>query len=353
MPDLQLATQLPSRFVPRSRPYAHVVYEPSTSLIVAASVLKAKFASYDEDGNNVWEPDGENELWQPLCISLIVAYSTERFLSHMWLFNAGSHLTRCLGNYGWVWWLFIQYPQLTTIRFEFAPNEFVTALECVNLETQSTISGQKEFIAVGTTVDRGEDLAVKGAVSRMHALCSCGWSFFQAYVFELVEVVPDPRFPVKRWYKLKLRARDESKGPVTAICGINGYLVSSMGQKVCYSSSLWHRCIHRFSIDLCTRVWFGWTIGWRRFLGCRSLRDVSTSSQEPTAHRWCRQECLVCSISGTRRSFWCQTWAYALHRKIRLNSSCWEKIFDVLLSWLPIFFLLTMKCLLLQATRKV
>ena len=62
MPDLQLATQLPSRFVPRSRPYAHVVYEPSTSLIVAASALKAKFASYDEDGNNVWEPDGENEL---------------------------------------------------------------------------------------------------------------------------------------------------------------------------------------------------------------------------------------------------------------------------------------------------
>lgn len=61
---------------------------------------------------------------------------------------------------------------------------------------------------------------------------------FQAYVFELVEVVPDPRFPVKRWYKLKLRARDESKGPVTAVCGINGYLVSSMGQKVCCSNSL-------------------------------------------------------------------------------------------------------------------
>lgn len=59
-----------------------------------------------------------------------------------------------------------QYPQLTIIiRFEFAPNEFVTALECVDLETQSTVSGQKEFIAVGTTVDRGEDLAVKGAVS--------------------------------------------------------------------------------------------------------------------------------------------------------------------------------------------
>jgi len=31
---------------------------------------------------------------------------------------------------------------------------------------------------------------------------------------------------------LRLRCRDESKGPVTALCGINGYLVSSMGQKV-------------------------------------------------------------------------------------------------------------------------
>jgi hypothetical protein len=35
----------------------------------------------------------------------------------------------------------------------------------VTLETLSTDTGSKEFIAVGTTIDRGEDLAVKGAVS--------------------------------------------------------------------------------------------------------------------------------------------------------------------------------------------
>ena len=34
-----------------------------------------------------------------------------------------------------------------------------------------------------------------------------------------------------RRFKLKLRCRDDSKGPVTALCGMNGYLVSSMGQK--------------------------------------------------------------------------------------------------------------------------
>jgi hypothetical protein len=49
-------------------------------------------------------------------------------------------------------------------RYEFASNEFVNSLACVPLETLSTESGRKDFIAVGTTINRGEDLAVKGAV---------------------------------------------------------------------------------------------------------------------------------------------------------------------------------------------
>jgi len=47
-----------------------------------------------------------------------------------------------------------------------------------------------------------------------------------------VEVVPDPNSRSKRWYKLRLDCRDDAKGPVTAVCGMNGYLVSSMGQKI-------------------------------------------------------------------------------------------------------------------------
>ena len=39
----------------------------------------------------------------------------------------------------------------------------------VPLETMSTESGVKDFIAVGTTINRGEDLAVKGAVSALYA----------------------------------------------------------------------------------------------------------------------------------------------------------------------------------------
>ena len=54
----------------------------------------------------------------------------------------------------------------------------------------------------------------------------------QTYIFEVVEVVPDTNSRSKRWYKLRLDCRDDAKGPVTAVCGMNGYLVSSMGQKV-------------------------------------------------------------------------------------------------------------------------
>jgi cleavage and polyadenylation specificity factor subunit 1 len=125
-------------------------------------------------------------------------------------------------------------PHELVSRYEFAPNEFVNSLACVPLETLSTESGHKDFIAVGTTINRGEDLAVKGAVRS-------GYSEYphpllisreQTYVFEIVEVVPDPASDMKRSFKLRLRCRDEAKGPVTAVCGIDGYLVSSMGQKV-------------------------------------------------------------------------------------------------------------------------
>ena len=59
MSDFRFNGPLPSRFIPRGRSYSNVLFDPSTSLIVAASSLQAKFASYDEDGNCVWEPDGE------------------------------------------------------------------------------------------------------------------------------------------------------------------------------------------------------------------------------------------------------------------------------------------------------
>ena len=55
-----------------------------------------------------------------------------------------------------------------SLRHEFAKNEFVTCLDCITLETGSTDTGTKDYIAVGTTINRGEDLAVRGAVRIMY-----------------------------------------------------------------------------------------------------------------------------------------------------------------------------------------
>ncbi|KAG6812354.1 hypothetical protein H0H92_003254 [Tricholoma furcatifolium] len=184
IPEFHLDGPLPSRSIPRGRPYSNLIFDASTSLIVAASSLQARFASFDEEGNKVWEPETPN-VSDPLCDC-----STLELISpDIWVTMDG---------------------------FEFATNEFINDMAVVTLETAGTETGSKEFIAIGTTINRGEDLAAKGAT----------------YIFEIVEVVPDPAFSSKRWYKLRLRCRDDAKGPVTAVCGFSGYLVSSMGQKV-------------------------------------------------------------------------------------------------------------------------
>ncbi|KAF9031687.1 hypothetical protein BDZ89DRAFT_948625 [Hymenopellis radicata] len=190
MPNFQFDGPLPSRFIPRGRHYSNILFEPSTTLIVAASTLEATFASFDEDGNRLW--------------SLMVSFLSPNVSYPM----AECSTLELISPDVWV----------TMDGFEFASNEFVTAVECVTLETSSTETGIKTFIAVGTSINRGEDLATKGCT----------------YIFDIVEVVPDHSSAAapKRWYKLKLLCRDDAKGPVTALSGFEGYLVSSMGQKI-------------------------------------------------------------------------------------------------------------------------
>jgi len=117
------------------------VFEPSTALIVAASTIQARFASFDEDGNRLWEPDANNVSFPTAECSALELIQPEAWS--------------------------------TMDGYEFAPNEFVNALEIVTLETSSTESGTKDFIAVGTTINRGEDLAVKGAVGVSFGLTRC------------------------------------------------------------------------------------------------------------------------------------------------------------------------------------
>ncbi|KIJ27345.1 hypothetical protein M422DRAFT_271489 [Sphaerobolus stellatus SS14] len=182
IPDVCLDTAMPSRSVPRGRPYTNITHDSATGLMVAASSLKAKFVIFDDEGIPTWAPDAPN-----ISDPQIECSTLELISPNDWS---------------------------TIDGFEFPSNEFVNALETIELETLSTQSGFKEFIVAATTVYRGEDLAVKGA----------------SYIFEIVEVVPDK--PGTRRYHLKLLCRDDAKGPVSAICGINGYLVSSMGQKI-------------------------------------------------------------------------------------------------------------------------
>ncbi|KAG8693476.1 mRNA cleavage and polyadenylation factor subunit [Ceratobasidium sp. 394] len=182
--DLDVGCELPCRSYASDdgRVYTAIAYDVSTRHVLAASALRTTFAYYDEDSNEVYTPDASHPNPQIHCSSL------ELITPDSWT---------------------------TVDGYEFAQNEFVNAVESVPLETLSTEKGLKDYIVVGTTISRGEDLAVKGAT----------------YVFEVVEVVPEPGAK-SRPYKLRLLCREDSKGAVTALCGMNGYLVSSMGQKI-------------------------------------------------------------------------------------------------------------------------
>ena len=62
MPNVDLNLGLPSRHIPQGRSYTNIVFEPTNSLLVAASLMQAHFSSYDEEGNEMWVPDGEYHL---------------------------------------------------------------------------------------------------------------------------------------------------------------------------------------------------------------------------------------------------------------------------------------------------
>ena len=54
-------------------------------------------------------------------------------------------------------------------RYEFQQYETALCLASMPLESKSVTSGYKDFIAVGTIITRGEDLATRGAVSTTFA----------------------------------------------------------------------------------------------------------------------------------------------------------------------------------------
>jgi cleavage and polyadenylation specificity factor subunit 1 len=99
--------------------------------------------------------------------------------------------------------------------FDFSEYERVLALDYVTLENHASSTGYKSYIAVGTAMALGEDIAVKGSI----------------YMFEVITVVPDPTDPQTN-HKLKLVYREEVKGAVTCIGCMKGFLVTTVNKQI-------------------------------------------------------------------------------------------------------------------------
>ncbi|KAF2417221.1 hypothetical protein EJ08DRAFT_654574 [Tothia fuscella] len=95
-------------------------------------------------------------------------------------------------------------------------NEVVLSMEVINLEVSEVTHKRKPLLCVGTAIIQGEDLPTKGHI----------------YIFDVINVVPEPDQP-KTSRKLKLVAREEVKGAVSAISeiGSEGFLLMAQGQK--------------------------------------------------------------------------------------------------------------------------
>lgn len=100
---------------------------------------------------------------------------------------------------------------------ELDPFELVMCVKTLNLEVSETTNERKQLITVGTAITKGEDLATKGRL----------------YVFDIVNVVPEPDRPETN-KKLKEIAREDiPRGAVTAVSeiGTQGFMLVAQGQK--------------------------------------------------------------------------------------------------------------------------
>lgn len=100
-------------------------------------------------------------------------------------------------------------------QVEYGVNEGVMTLKSVELEISEKTKQRKEFLVVGTSVMRGEDLAAMGGF----------------YIYEAIDVVPEPGRPETN-RKLKQVTSESGKGAVTSVCEVNGHLLIAQAQKV-------------------------------------------------------------------------------------------------------------------------
>ncbi|KAL3455560.1 CPSF A subunit region-domain-containing protein [Aspergillus heterothallicus] len=96
------------------------------------------------------------------------------------------------------------------------PTEHIMAMKTMSLEVSENTHERRDMVVVGTAITRGEDIPSRGCI----------------YVFEVIEVVPDPEHP-ETDRKLKLIGKEPVKGAVTALSEIGGqgFLIAAQGQK--------------------------------------------------------------------------------------------------------------------------
>ncbi|KAL7421114.1 mRNA cleavage and polyadenylation factor subunit [Cryptotrichosporon argae] len=167
-----------------ARTYVNVAFDPTSGHYVGATGLSVPFQAYDEEGEIQLGPSGPG----------LSAPTNER--ASLELFSAGADPWRVVDGY------------------EFAQNEAVLCVESVSLESASSPDGRRDFIAVGTGKNFGEDRATSGAV----------------YIFEVVETVGETA-KASGW-RLKFRCKDVTRNPVTAMAHTNGYLIHANGPKI-------------------------------------------------------------------------------------------------------------------------
>ncbi|RKP26676.1 CPSF A subunit region-domain-containing protein [Syncephalis pseudoplumigaleata] len=171
----------PLRKVPLHRTIHHIATHPATEMMAVATSTAASFHLKDEP-ISAYLPMKQDV--QPV----VGAYALELFTPVTW-------------------------EQID--RYEFDENERVLCMKCTTLATNQTVSGQGEFVVVGTGYIWGEDISTKGRV----------------YIFDVMEVVPEPDRPQKN-HKLKLRCKEEVNGAVTVVDGIRGFLLTSVGRQM-------------------------------------------------------------------------------------------------------------------------